>query len=151
MKRYLVYITIAAVIGIMASPAMAGKPTRGGTSSIALAGAAEARTSPATLGSLVGFDTTVEALAGWEWPMVAVLCYQDLNGDGVQRFPNDEGDLVYAQLDHPDAAFLLGGGSSRWKTLGGAADCDAVLYAYGNKAKNQTIRELARTSFSAGA
>ena len=83
--------------------------------------------------------------------MVAVWCYQDVNGDGLNYFPNDGGDLVYMQLDHPDVEFQLGGGSSTWQDVGGAAECQAVLYAYGNKGKNQTIRELARTGFNAKA
>jgi hypothetical protein len=78
--------------------------------------------------------------------MVAVRCYQDLNGDGIHAFPDDGGDLVFMALDHPDVDFVLGGGSSRWVTTGGSAECKAVLW-YGNKAKTQTIRELASTDW----
>ena len=34
--------------------------------------------------------------------MVAVWCYQDVNGDGSTTSRTTGGDLVYMQLDHPD-------------------------------------------------
>ena len=64
--------------------------------------------------------------------MVTIWCYQNLNGDGIRERPVDGGDLVYAQMDHPDVGFVLGGGSSDWMTNGGPAECKANLYAYGN-------------------
>ena len=81
----------------------------------------------------VKFAAKAVDLAGWEYPMVAVWCYQDLTGDGIHEWPNDGGDLVYVQLDNPDGDFVLGGGSSDWLQTGGAGDCEAMLYAYGNK------------------
>ena len=100
------------------------------------------------LGGEVGFTTQAVGLAGWEYSMVAVWCYQDSDGDGVEVWPNED-DLVYMQLDHPNVEFVLGGGSSGWRTSGGAADCWAMLYAYGNKGNNETIRELASVGFHA--
>ncbi len=85
------------------------------------------------LGGKVTFTSNAANLGGGEYPMIIVACYSDSNGD-----------KVYAQLDHPDTVFVLGGGSSKWWGVGGGADCKATLYAYGGKEKGyDTIRELA--------
>ena len=81
-------------------------------------------------GQVLTFATAAGSLAGWEYPMVALACYQ-----------NDE--LVYIQLNHPDATFTVGGGSSQWTA--GNATCHASLYAYGWKSRQESIRELAST------
>ena len=81
-------------------------------------------------GSAVTFDTTSGSLAGWEYPMVALRCYQ-----------NNE--LVYVVLDQPDATFVVGGGSSGWTA--GDATCNGSLYAYGWKGGQESIRLLAST------
>lgn len=68
----------------------------------------------------VTFDTNVDSrLKGYEYPMVYVACYQD-------------GSLVYGQLDHADATFILGGGGSIWvyDNPNTPADCEATLWAY---------------------
>ena len=57
------------------------------------------------LGDSVTFDTYAPGLNGGEYPMVVVRCYQG-------------GEVTYAQLDYPDAVFVLGGGSSAWKSAG---------------------------------
>ena len=82
------------------------------------------------LGGTVSFTTVAAGLAGWEYPMVAVWCYQ---GDV----------LVYMELATPESVFVLGGGSSDWLTNGGAADCEAYRYAYGTKGSHESIRALA--------
>jgi hypothetical protein len=46
---------------------------------------------------------------------------------------------------------VLGGGGSVWKDNGGAADCVAKLFYFGQKAGKQTFNVLDSTSFSAGA
>jgi len=84
------------------------------------------------LGGAVSFTTVAAGLAGWEYPMVAVWCYQ-------------EGVLVYMELATPDSVFVLGGGSSDWLTIGGAAECHANLYAYGMTGSHESIRDLAST------
>jgi hypothetical protein len=128
--------------------ALAGKGGNGGTttevSSIALnspvtaaATTADASSDP-RLGNAVSFTTHAAGLAGWEYPMVAIWCYQD-------------GVLVYMELAHPDSAFVLGGGSSDWKTISSEADCEAYLYAYGSKGPRESIRTLAGTAFFAAA
>ena len=86
-------ITVAAlivVLAVSAAPALAGKAGSPATSSIAIAsvsgsGNTAAAQSTPRLGDTLTFKTTVEPLAGWEYPMVAVSCYQDMNGDGKSR------------------------------------------------------------------
>jgi hypothetical protein len=70
----------------------------------------------------VTFDSEVTSkLLGYEYPMIYVEAFQD-------------GVLVYGQLDHPDAVFVLGGGSSEWVTRGGGpAHCRASLMIYGGR------------------
>lgn len=93
------------------------------------------------LGGDVTFTTSTVDLGGGEYPMVYVACSSDADGS-----------LLYGQLDHPDATFVLGGGSSRWWQVGGSAGCKAWLHAYGGKSKGyDTIRTLAGPiSFDAG-
>lgn len=82
-------------------------------------------------GDSLTFATTVEKLAGWEWPMVSLTCYQS-------------GQLVFGLLDHPDATFTLAG-SSPWANVGGDAVCHADLDAYGWKGGQESIRVLDAT------
>lgn len=70
-----------------------------------------------TLGSTITFQTTTDNLKGNQYPLVDLECFQD-------------GSIVFAQLDYPDANFLLGGGSSYWLEHGGDATCIAYLDAY---------------------
>ena len=93
---------------------------RGGKPALAANGSSIAmdRGSDLSLGGVVTFTTSVAGLKGNEWPMVLIKCW---GGDG---------EVSYAQLDHPDARFVLGGGSSRWLDQGGDADCAATLHAY---------------------
>jgi hypothetical protein len=81
-------------------------------------------------GQAVTFDTVAGSLAGWEYPMVALHCYQS-------------NVLVWLQLNHPDTTFTVGGGSSQWTA--GDATCNASLYAYGWKGGKESIRLLAST------
>jgi hypothetical protein len=129
MRRVLIAACLAITLtGLAAGPAFAGKPSsRAGTSSIALESYSVLR-----LGGTVGFTTNAVGLAGWEYPMVSLDCYQN-------------GSLVYIELNHPDHEFMLGGGGSTWLTNGGAAHCIATLAAYGK----QSARPLATTEFDA--
>lgn len=137
-------ILALAIIVLGTDEALAGKggPQTSEPSSISLVYpvggdvAAASVTSGPSLGSSVGFASHAAGLAGWEYPMVAVWCYQDSV-------------LVYMQLAHPEEVFVLGGGSSDWKTLGGSADCEAYLYAYGSKGPRESIRTLASAPFFA--
>jgi hypothetical protein len=137
MKKWSWLVAPAIVIALAAMPAHAAK--RGGqtsTSSIALAGGANFASIQPHLKGAVTFNTTVGSLAGWEYPMIDVSCTQN-------------GVTVFAQLDKPDATFLLGGGSSDWLTNGGPATCRADLDAYGSKGGSWSVRILASTSFDA--
>lgn len=129
MRRILVASVLAITItGLLAGPAFASKPSsRAGTSSIALESY-----SVLQLGGTVGFATNAVGLAGWEYPMVALDCYQN-------------GSLVYIELNTPSHEFMLGGTSSTWLSNGGAAHCIASLDAYGK----QSVRTLATTEFDA--
>jgi len=86
------------------------------------------------LGDEVTFTTSAVGLGGGEYPLVYLECKSVLNGS-----------VLYGQLDHPDATFVLGGGSSQWWLVGSAANCDAVLYSYGGKTRGgyDEIRLLA--------
>jgi len=111
--------------------AKGGKPVEvAGGSSIGLnqAGA------PLRLGDAVTFTTAAIGLNGGEYPLVYVEC-RDFADDSV----------LYGQLDHPDATFILGGGSSQWWLVGGNANCSALLYSYGGKTRGgyDEIRLLA--------
>jgi hypothetical protein len=97
-------------------------------------------------GDSVTFATTVERLAGWEYPMVAVTCYQDVNADGTVDTSMSGPDIVFGLLDKPDATFQLAG-SSLWAQRGGDAVCRADLDAYGWKGGQQSIRVLAATEY----
>ncbi|HEX6310420.1 MAG TPA: hypothetical protein VF152_02200 [Acidimicrobiia bacterium] len=141
---------------LAATPALAekggngrGNGNGGGaeTSSIAIAsvsGARVATTYAASYGASLTFDTTVERLAGWEYPMIVLSCYQDVNGDGTVDTSLLGPEKVFGLLNHPDATFTLDG-SSRWAERGGDAVCRADLAAYGWRGGQQSIRYLAST------
>jgi hypothetical protein len=144
---------------VVAAPAIAatggngrgGQPGNGTTSNIELAsvngtpaGAAAAAVAP-KYGDTLRFSTTVEKLAGWEYPMVALTCYQDVNRDGRVDTNMFGPDIVFGALDRPDAAFGLYGGFRSW---GGAAVCRADLDAYGWQNKVESIRVLDSTEFN---
>src|SRR5262245_19419004 len=141
-------------LAVCAAPAFAAKG--GGsatTSSIAVATvdggpmAAAAQSPTARLGDKLTFKTTVEPLAGWEYPMVALSCYQDVNRDGKVDTNLLGPDVVFTWLDKPSATFTLGGYSSIWTLRGGGdAVCRAELDAYGWKGGKQSVRVLASTA-----
>jgi hypothetical protein len=99
------------------------------------------------LGDTVYFDVVVPN--NINNPRVEVMCYQD--GDVVY---GETGSIGQATGDGTDSlgysGFLLGGGGSLWKDGGGAADCVAKLFYFGQKAGKQTFNVLDSTSFSAG-
>jgi hypothetical protein len=144
---------LTVVLAACAAPAFAAKG--GGsatTSSIEIAtvegGAmtASAQSPAASLGDKLTFRTTVQPLAGWEYPMVALSCYQDVNGDGKVDTNLLGPDVVFTWLDRPSATFTLGGYSSIWTLRGGGeALCRAELDAYGWKGGKQSVRVLAST------
>jgi hypothetical protein len=143
------FVAIAAILlaagALSVTPSLAAKGGKEKPGTAGPTGSSIALNYPATtesadgswprLGDSVSFSTVVAGLAGWEYPMVAIWCYED-------------GVLVYMELATPDSAFILGGGSSDWRLNGGAANCEAYLYAYG-KGPHESIRTLAGTTFLA--
>jgi hypothetical protein len=128
MKKLIVAIVLATCIGILALPATAGGRKgniTGGTSTINLESYSDLK-----LGGYVGFETNAVGLAGWEYPMVSLSCYQGST-------------LVYVDLGKPSQELLLGGSSSTWLANGGSAYCDAELDAYGWKGGQESVRTLA--------
>jgi hypothetical protein len=153
-------LTLALVVGGLAltvGPALAGKGGGGSGGSIpapptiAIAtingtSAASTQDPAPKLGDNVTFATVDGSMAGWEYPMVVVSCYQDVNGDGTIDTNLLGPDIVYSWVDHPGATFLLGAASSIWTNRGGGpATCRAELDAYGWKQGKETIRFLAGT------
>lgn len=161
-KLNLLALAVGLALTVSISPAFAAKGGNaagsGSGSSIAIAtvngGLSAASTSSQSLklGDALTFATTVERLAGGEYPLVALSCYQDVNGDGVVDMSVVGPDIVYSWLDSPSVTFPLGGnGWSLWQQRGGAATCHAELYAYGWKAGQESIRFLASTASFAAA
>jgi hypothetical protein len=141
--RSAVLAAVTMLVAVGASPALAGKG--GGTT--ASSRIALATTGAPRLGDLLTFKTTVEPLAGWEYPMIAVSCYQDVNGDGTVDTNLLGPDVVFTWLDKPAATFTLGGYSSIWTLRGGGdAVCRAELDAYGWKGGKESTRVLASTA-----
>ena len=151
-RRHVLALLLGVALGVGA-PALAAKPG-GTTSSIAIATVDGAQVSAAqpvpALGDTLTFATKLGSLAGWEYPMVAVSCYQDVNGDGVVDTNLLGPDVVYTWLDKPAAQFLLGAYASIWTQRGGGpAECRADLDAYGWKGGKESTRVLASVSFHA--
>ena len=154
-RNAVLWLIVGAVVGIT-TPALAGKGGSGGsstTSKISIAtvdgtSMAAATVKPAPkLGDTVTFATAVEPLAGWEYPMVVVSCYQDVNGDGYTDTNMLGPDIVYSWVDKPTATFTMGAYSSIWTLRGGGnATCRAELDAYGWKGGKESIRVLAGTA-----
>ena len=106
---------------------------------------------PYAVGDVLTFTTTIPRLSGWEYPMVAVACFQDVDGDGVIEHGWPWDDVVYTELAKPGSTFTLGGYSSIWTLRGGGpAECDADIDAYGWKSGVESVRVLATISFNAG-
>jgi hypothetical protein len=95
---------------------------------------------PYAFGQSVTFSWSVDGLKGNQYPLIYVTAFSKVDGT-----------LLYGQLDHPDAAFLLGGGWSLWHDQRNDVNCLAHLFAYGGKDQGQsTIVELcAPVSFEA--
>jgi hypothetical protein len=151
-RRIATTALVALALASVPAVAVAGKPGSGGGSSIALASinggdmAKLAAMPTPKLGDTLKWATNVESLAGWEYPMVVVSCYQDVNGDKLVDTNMLGPDIVYSWVDKPDASFLLGAYDSIWKQRGGGdATCRAELDAYGWKGGKQSVRILAST------
>lgn len=155
-RRNIAFTAAIFAFAVLAAPAIAGKGGGSGgsgsvASSIAIASVDGARMSASSaprpsLGGAMTFATTVEPLAGWEYAMVALSCYQDVNADGSVDTNLLGPDVVFTWLDRPDATYTLGGYASIWTNRGGGdAVCRADLDAYGWKGGKQSVRVLAST------
>jgi hypothetical protein len=136
-----VLIATAALAMVVAIPAtaFAGKGSGGTTSGswISLAsvdGTSAAATQP-VLGASVKFAAGYPKATSNPW--VSLTCYQD-------------GALVYGEGGAPSNAFTLGGYSSTWLSVGGAANCTAELGNLYWKGGHEYYTYLATTSFTAG-
>ena len=98
--------------------------------------------------------TAVAATAGWphlgDWVNFQVTFPKSVNKYGVriQVICYQNGNLVYGEAGPYTQSFLLGGGSSEWLRMGGAADCTADLY-YWSYNGGQKFNWLASTEFAA--
>lgn len=157
MRRYL-YPTVACLAAAaVAVPAFAKPPQQSGGStsgsSISIAtvnGTSTNFASPSTMtvkfGASMTFATTVQSLAGWQYPMVALTCYQDLNGDGYVDMSNTSNEIVFSQLESPGSTFSVGNQASIWGANGGgSAQCRADLDSYGFKSGVESVQTLATT------
>ncbi|HSX14891.1 MAG TPA: hypothetical protein VLE72_03225 [Candidatus Saccharimonadales bacterium] len=143
----------AVVLGYFIASGHAASPG-GGSSSIKLD-----QTGP-YLGGLATFTSTYPRLTDntAKYPRVEVLCFQDVNGDGMVTSTDAlSPDLVYGEGGSANQTyqkqisgfpgFILGGSSSKWLTRGGSATCKANLfyYAKGKGAATETYVPLATT------
>lgn len=142
MKKLFILSLIALVALLSAGVSVASS---GSISIATLNGTPYAGQEPA-LGNTMTFSTTVPKLTGGAYPMVAVSCYQDVNGDGTVDTSITGPDVVYTELDHPSATFTLGGYASIWTERGGGnAICRADLYSYQFKHGGEQTQILATT------
>jgi hypothetical protein len=145
-------LSAAVIAALVVAPAatLAAKGGGGGTTpSITLAtggGATALAVTPPALGTVVWFNVVVPSNVNN--PRVEVLCYQ-----GTTLVYGEAGSVGQATGDGTDtlgySGFLLGGGWSLWLASGGAAECTANLYYFGQHAGQQTYNVIATTHFSA--
>jgi hypothetical protein len=125
--------------GLVVGTAFAGRGGGGTTATpwIALGSVdgAKAAARP-SLGSSVTFDAGYARNTKNPW--VSLRCYQD-------------GTLVYGEGGKVTDTFTLGGGSSKWRDVGGAASCRAELGDLYWKGGYEYYTYLAETSFDAAA
>ncbi len=141
MKRFSLgpmVFALAAAILLAATPAFAGKPGVGSSStdSVALAtinGMPAAGLTP-HLGDTVTFSYNL--MENVKSPRIQVVCSQN-------------GTMVYGEAYSAIGnSFMLGGSSSTWLSVGGPASCVATLYSW-NYTPTQTFVSYASMSFNA--
>jgi hypothetical protein len=126
---------IAAVVAVPATALAARGGGSGGTTPwIALATVNGSAPVHPSLGSAVGFASSYPSTTKNPW--VSVICYEGST-------------LVYGEGGGPTAQFVLGGASSTWLTVGGAANCTAELGDLYWRGGHEYYTFLATTSFSA--
>ncbi len=98
---------------------------------------------PYSIDDTVTFTSSASGLKGTQYPMIYLECRSVVDNT-----------VLYGQLDHPDVTFVLGGGSSPWRTpdhQGEDASCVAYLYAYGGHGQTPYIVLLDQTASFAAA
>jgi hypothetical protein len=136
------FLLSAALVVALAIPAaaLAAKGSGGAATTpwIALASVSNGALAAAgpRLGSSVKFSTGYPTGTKNAW--VSLYCYQGAT-------------LVYAEGGAPSSDFVLGGGSSGWTAVGGAASCRAELGDLYWRGGKQYYTFLAQTWFDAGA
>lgn len=150
-REFLMFVFIFAAVGaitLIVSFAAPKTNTPGKISIATVNGSSYSSSTGLKLGDTVTFNTVAGSMAGWEYPMVDITCYQDVNGDGVINTQVLGPDIVYSWLDKPGATFSFSGqGQTSIWTLrgGGAATCRAELVAIGWKGGMESTRIMATT------
>ena len=141
-SRKIFFLVTAVMFALGASTvAFAGKggSTETGTiaiGSVTMSGAASTAPASPRLGASVNFNTTYSNNV--KNPRIDVRCW------------DASGAMVYAAAGDTSYTFVLGGGSSQWKTQGGAANCTARLFdLIWNGNNPQEVVWLDSTSFAA--
>ena len=134
-------IAVVGVMALLAIPASTLAAKGGGSTTVtpwialATAGGGALAAAEPRLGSSVKFASGYSTNTKNPW--VSLTCYQD-------------GNVVYGQGGKPSADFSLGGASSVWLEVGGAATCRAELGDLYWKGGRQYYTYLAHTNFDAG-
>ena len=142
MRKFTIIAALAAVVTVTATGAHAASSKGGGNGKGKTTAAPSGpviilNQDPTTLhlGSTVTFTTSTSGLGGNQYPQIGLECSQS-------------GHVVYGELQGPNYAFTLGGGSSEWRDVGGGASCTATLYAYSLSGGTESITGLGATDFT---
>ena len=133
MKKTLLLAMVAAAVAVMLTvPALvnAKRPN----ANLAASSVSIMQSDP-HLGDWVTFSFSVPSTV--RYPRVEIRCSQN-------------GELVYAEAGPANQEYLLGSGSSTWKSIGGEADCTVTVYEW-DWHPQQTFHPYATSSFHAGA
>jgi hypothetical protein len=149
MREFVLFVAVFAAVGLFTLwLAFAAPPAKSSSGSISIAtvnGATYNSSVIPKLGDTMTLNTVAGSMAGWEYPMTVVSCYQDVNGDGNIDTSIVGPDVVFTDLEKPGTAVTLGGYSSIWTDRGGSATCRADLDAYGWKGGKESIRVMSTT------
>lgn len=110
-------------------------------------GAEAARKPRQPVASSVVLDQAAPHLG--DWITFSFVVPDTVKSPRIQVMCSQDGVVVFGAADAATASFELGGGSSPWRTNGGAADCVATLYEWDWRPV-QTFVPYAQVAFSAG-
>ena len=128
-------LSSGAAVGMLYQSGGADAVLKGGNPKTATVSSVTLDQSDPHLGTTVTF--TVSVPSSVKAPRVSVTCSQGTS-------------LVYGEAGAFDHAFLLGGASSVWLQVGGAAECAVDLFYWDYVGQHQVYVWLASTAFSAG-